>query len=268
MLKIASTLVYSNFLLALGATIQILGISKLTESYANPIPYGIGLFFLTIAGYSLYQLNGLDNNNELHERVQWRKANKKVLQVLVLFGIAGSWPLLKNSFFAFPYLWILCFLLSISYTSFISFFPRIKQIPFAKTIVIGVVWSMVLTILPLLTWDNAHYPLYKLALLFICKANWFIAITIPFELRDVKMDKAYNTFGILGWKRGKALAQLLSLCSMLILVSIHPEKALSIIIPALFTAIMIYQCNEKRGDLYYGVCLDGLLIVQGFCWLF
>jgi len=107
---------------------------------------------------------------------------------------------------------------------------------------------------------------------------FFMAITIPFDVRDMTIDKQINVKTIvhqLGKLRSIYLAVFCLCCSISIVFFLFTQNfvsknhAMAFGINHLLTAFLLVYCSNKKSDYYFTGLLDGTMIILAIIvWLF
>ena len=145
----------------------------------------------------------------------------------------------------------------------------LRQIPGLKLFYIGLVWAMSCVLLPVAEahhdgWPVQWFPVMQL----MCWTFLFlVAITIPFDIRDIYQDQYYGLKTIpimLGSPAAHALCGvLLAIHGGWILVSALPlAMRLALAGVSLVCAGAILLPKGEKGTYYYFFVLDGMLILQ------
>lgn len=139
-------------------------------------------------------------------------------------------------------------------------FP-LRSIPILKIFLIAYVWSSMSSFLPAII---AHKQIFTLhiILVFIAHLLFIISITLPFDIRDFRVDNknALLTFPqLIGITYTKLLAIVCLFIFTLIINTI--AGAWYILFFSLFTAILILISSAKRKDYYFTFYLDGTIIL-------
>ena len=145
---------------------------------------------------------------------------------------------------------------------------NLRDLPGIKIHIIAFTWTAILICFPLINnqiWDDlllyaaAHY----------C---YILAVTIPFDIRDLKFDSPNQktipqVFGVIG---SKVLAIALLFGFYFLMVFALPELAENPIfyLAILLQAGLILLMNEKRGDLYCAGLIDGSIALLGGSYFF
>jgi hypothetical protein len=137
----------------------------------------------------------------------------------------------------------------------------LREVPLLKGFVIAAVWTAVTVGLPVLL---AHQPVQAVAGLLGQRFCLIMVITIVFDFRDYGRDRRAGTRtfpGVLGVGGAKRLA-LAFLVASVTLGLARGAAPLAVVLPALLTAAVVNAAEETRGDYFYALLTDGLLVVQ------
>lgn len=140
--------------------------------------------------------------------------------------------------------------------------PRaLREVPLLKGFLIASVWTAVTAGLPGLA---LHRPLAQVAGLLGQRFCLVLALTIVFDVRDYGRDQRAGTRtfpGVLGVARAKQLA-LVFLAASVVLGLERGAPPLAVLLPGLLTTGVVLAAEESRGDYFYALLTDGLLLVQ------
>ncbi|MFC7666454.1 hypothetical protein ACFQT0_02710 [Hymenobacter humi] len=137
----------------------------------------------------------------------------------------------------------------------------LREVPLLKGFVIAAVWTAVTVGLPALLLGR---PVQAVAGLLGQRFCLIMVITIVFDIRDYGRDRRAGTRtfpGVLGiaWAKRLALAFLVASVALGLARGAAP---LAVVLPALLSAAVVYAAEETRGDYFYALLTDGLLVVQ------
>lgn len=145
---------------------------------------------------------------------------------------------------------------------------RLRDIPLIKVFLLAASWSLLTTTVPLL--NIGYTDIAILSLIFIERFLFIVAITIPFDIRDMDVDSGTGLRTlphVLGVTRSKLLAIVLLLCSAAVAAFMiaqdvyHVEILWPYIAFIAITASLIWGAHQKRGDYYFSGLLDGTMIL-------
>lgn len=239
-------------------------------------PYIAFVFFATLAEYNLHRLVTLWTNKEAAaaEKFNWVKTHLPLFYTTSFLSIAG----LGISMFLIPIQLLISLspmvLLTALYTLPILKWKgqvwRLRDVPYAKMFLIAVVWAMV-TVYPV-SMENGLRLYHPEVLLLLAERLLFVlAITLPFDVRDMAADKRAGT---------KTLPSLLSqamtyrLASVFILLSgilaiIHYAELpsygvlLATLVSLGIAGLLLVNQKIRQLPYYYYGLLDGTLLLQG-----
>jgi 4-hydroxybenzoate polyprenyltransferase len=152
---------------------------------------------------------------------------------------------------------------------------RLRDLPYLKIFLIALSWAWITVIAPA---QSMGLSLDRSILLMALERACFIfAITIPFDIRDMALDKeaAVSTLpGQWGVLQAKRIA-LAALVVMAVLVSFNYwldrysfGVCLGLLLSAVSSAILIWKATPEKHDYYFTGLLDGTMIFQfGLVWL-
>jgi hypothetical protein len=180
-------LFFSNLIIGLSAGTFSAGWSRYIgcESWLD---YGLFSFFAALAVYNLDKLWKIQWVSKPSYWLLWIRKHQVTLWISTcISGILAFyiliWTIELKSYFT---LIILC---TTGIIAFLYSFPlqtiRLRNIPGAKAILIASVWVFILTCLPVI---NEHIVLTHKSLIFGSLFTFFLAITIPFDIRDIDRD--------------------------------------------------------------------------------
>ncbi len=266
-------LLFGNVFVAICAVAQAL----YTYSFFNIKPdvwVCCFLFFSTLAYYNFCLLiSKLPNNLQLqNQRLNWfltyfnLNFGVTVLSSLVLI------PLFLMLNYETKTLVIILVVLSAGYNLQLRSLNfktiSLRSVKGLKLFLIAFVWALSVVLLPLLQADF-FIPKREITLLITKQFLLFVAITIPFDVRDFIEDEASNlkTLPIMyGVKKAYVFAIILLLVNILLVLCFNNSLTDSRFFASVFTPILavfvILKSGLRKNPYYYFLCLDGILIVQ------
>jgi len=147
---------------------------------------------------------------------------------------------------------------------------RLRQIPYLKIFLIAFVWSTITILLPVIHSENKIED-WRVTTMIIERFLFVLAITIPFDIRDVE-DDSKTELKTIPLKIGKNKSLKLSIVLMtlfLILTIIHYTIAsqsfliIAYVISFLTTLFFLISKKIQNLTLYYYGFLDGTMFLQG-----
>ena len=230
--------------------------------------------FFTYNGQRLYRLRQkIVDPEKIGDRLKWVIKHQKSLTIsTLLLGLTG----LSLTYYIGLYCWLLLIpmgAISIFYVvPIIPFYqksPSLRNLPYHKIFLIGFVWSLIIIGLPML--DNSSLPKLNLNILFALFQNLFfvVAITLPFDIRDLSFDLSNNLKTIpqlLGVKKTIALSEILLTASIVLLYFLEIKSVyfIGLSIGYAITMLVILFTKENRKELFFSGLIEGtVLIVYG-----
>ena len=146
---------------------------------------------------------------------------------------------------------------------------RLRDFNHIKIFLIAIVWAWVTVVLPALEWDE--WGKWTTWLMVLERAIFIFAITLPFDIRDLKIDahtKVKTIPSVIGVKNTKLLAYF-CLTAMFVLVIINTqlgfytvENQIALGISALSTAFFIRYSDKIEHDYFFTGLIDGTMLIQ------
>ena len=227
------------------------------------------VFFSTLLAYNYMRINLLMENTINSSRSTWLQKNKD-LYAYILF-ISSVFVLL------YIYLMGLYFFKLIIPVALISLlYPwslkisgqvySIRSVPFLKIFLIGSTWSYVTFLLPLL---YHGIEINYLVLDFLLQRFLFIiAISIPFDIRDISVDHIKTIPNTIGVYQSKLFAWFcLFIIDILLIIDLINNVISTPYFVALFlcieiTSLILYFTNRNNSVIFYGIFVEGLSIIM------
>lgn len=149
------------------------------------------------------------------------------------------------------------------------FFP-LRKIPYVKVFLVALAWASATVILPV----GGDFFSQDIITVLLTFSGWFLlvlAVTIPFDIRDIENDKAFGiktlpvAFGV---RKSINISIAISLLFLVLAIVLGVASGkLYIPATALITEIILLpllQCMKcSKNPLYHTLVLDGLLLVYG-----
>ncbi len=228
------------------------------------LPLILSVLGATVAVYNMNMLSGLKDlrtSGAWSVRHSWIMANEEALM-----GYLGAGSLLSLAFFMLHVrswtLLVPAALVALFYVLPLSGDRRLREVGLWKIFLIGAVWGMVTVGLPALQL-NVLPSMAEVLLPLIERTLFVIAITIPFDVRDLctDEDKGVRTLpSVLGWKRALVLAIVLLVLSTSLAAGRLGMEGLMGYLPGTILAFgLIIGTRPSRPDMYYSFWLDGTL---------
>lgn len=264
--KIGAFLLYSNLFIAACAIALCLQTFAI-EGAAVRWWLIVEIFAATQCIYALHRLVSLRRLKPelVNERFKNIQALKGLIWALFIasagIGFYGFWQLGFSTQLAL----VLPAILSLGYVLPIWKTKRLRDFHFIKIFLIAGVWSYVTVFLPAMELDWALDT--QLFLIFSERALFVFAITLPFDIRDMEIEKANGVKTIpalIGAKNSISLGIGLLICwgiGNYLLYPLYTAHLMAII--ALMTILIIAFSYPRKADWYYTGLLDGTMLIQG-----
>lgn len=261
--RIQNHIIYTNIVVALSTGVLCAGFSFAIQ-IEKWLLYGLFAFFSTLAVYNGQRLFKADH---LHQTpwLAWVHRNKKILFGLVVVSAIGAGIV----FSAINKLeWSSLILIGIA--SLISVFYVVKfrgknmrEIPYLKIHLIALTWTIVLIVFPVLN-EGINISIVRVG---IAHYLYVLAITIPFDIRDLKHDSpAQKTIPqILGITNSRILALMLLVAFAVIMLMLFASLWFNWLfhLSVLVQMALVLFSNENRSDVYYAGWMDGAITLLG-----
>lgn len=224
--------------------------------------------FLTYNGQRIFRLK---KYTEIGERLLWVMKHRALLMfVSGVLGVIGIICL----FLLHPPVWLLLFpmgLLSIFYVVPLPILNKgLRNIHYLKVFVISLVWSLIIVVLPFIESQDRFYTSARLTLAFTQCFIFILAITLPFDIRDIAFDKKENLKTIPQWIGVKPtiyLSMALIVFSLLIFYTIPLNRPvqLALVFAHIITLIIIGLTNTNRKELFYAGWIESTVLILWAC---
>ncbi|GAB4248604.1 MAG: hypothetical protein Kow0079_00830 [Vicingaceae bacterium] len=271
MLKAIKCFIFSNIYVSLCITLLLYKSFVILNLTPNIHQIGL-IFFGTLIIYNFQRFYRLSKSNlqNTNERLAWYLKNKRLIYGILVFSIltVGYKIFFINSF----QISILLLLALISVLYVIPFFKiknktyALRQIPYLKIFVISLVWAALLTIFILPSIKEVNYQV----LMYLMERFVFIlAITIPFDIRDLNYDKENNIKTIpqlIGIKKAVFLSILFLIISYAINYFLFYESINWLFYSFIFLLeiIIILNTIKKKNELFYSGIVEGIMVLDFF----
>ncbi len=228
------------------------------------------LYFLlssTIFTYSIHRIIGMNKVKKFAHQGRYAVISKFRNHIITYAILSGIYSLYLYIGFSFARMQLLFSsgLISVLYTlPIFGKSMRLRDFSFIKIFLIAFVWAFVTESIPLY---ESGISLKWIVILFVERVAFFIAITIPFDIRDLKLDLTNNVKtlpSILGIRRSTYVALfLLMYCigSEIYLDTNGIEGCIPTILAYILTGILLYRVYKKDNDYYFSGLMDGTIML-------
>ena len=268
--KALENIIFSNLLVSISIGTLCYGICHQLK-IPNELWYGSFVFSSTLLTYNFQRLiksNQIIQNPTNH--ILWVQTHKKNLNIL--FFISSILCLVS---FLKVYNWglISVFILSISMVISFLYVLKVKtktlrDIPYLKIHLIAIIWVVAIGIFELL---NENYFTSEKWGFVLAHYFYIVAVTIPFDIRDLKYDDPSQrtipqVFGII---KAKIISVLFLIIYFLIAI-IQQENLIknnSFISVIIYTIILVIAVNKNRNEFHYSGLIEGSILLLGLSML-
>lgn len=224
--------------------------------------------FITYNGQRLFRLKQkVSTYRDLGERLQWVVKHQKVLSVFSgLTGFTGFISL----FYINSTCWVLLIpmgILSLFYVVPLPFIKKsFREINYVKIYLIALVWSLIIVGLPFTESYGLEIDFKPFILAFTQCFLFILAITLPFDIRDLPFDKNNELKTIpltLGIDKTIILIQVLLIGSMAIIYTLPISRYhfVGLIAGHITTIIITLFTSKKRKELFYAGWVESTVII-------
>jgi 4-hydroxybenzoate polyprenyltransferase len=265
-------ILYGNFLIALCAASLSYQVYLLDHHFNWYAPYPFFVFFATLFIYSIHRIIGFTKLERTHPNRRISVIIKFQVHILIYSAVAFIGMLITCTQLSFVVVELLIFpgLLALLYVSPVfKNQKRIRDLPYLKLFLIGLVWTWVCVVIPLndvnIHLSGQHW------FIIIEKCLFIIAITLPFDIRDLKIDQVHEIKTIpvlLGPRNSKMISMILLLLAWIFLSGNYLFQNLNfgiwlaLSISYLLSMIIVGVINERSHDYYFSGILDGSILLQ------
>ncbi len=272
MLSFIKSIIYSNLLVSLcvAAYTHLTYITYNLPSN-NQLIILVMVFCFTYLTYNGQRIFRLKKYKKIGERLQWVVNHQTALRITsITFGLIGFVCL----FFIHPISWWLIIpmgFLSMFYVIPIPFIKKgLRNIHYLKVFIIALVWALIIIGLPFIDGMKTIVLDTTSALAFIQCFVFILAITLPFDVRDIDFDKADELKTIpqlIGIKGTILFAELLLISSTLIYYynNVRAHYFLALLIGHIITMIIVALTNKNRMELFYAGWVESSVIILWLC---
>ena len=270
--QLINLILYSNLWIGLCAVAMVLQVQfyfKATISLSSEVFFTL---FSTLFLYALHRLVGLRKVKAFQDQGRYLVISSYRDHIVIYAAVAALFSL--YFFFQLRPLtrWTLIVpaLISMAYVlPFLAGKRRLRDFSYLKIFLIALTWPAITIGLPVLEWQ---FPLGRfVALLFLEKVFFLLAITLPFDIRDLQIDlhtKVKTLPTQLGVSQSKWLAEAFLMTSLLFgsiswFYGYYSTKIfIGLLLSFLLTALIIYFADRARHDYYFTGLLDGTMVLQ------
>lgn len=274
LLNLFKSIIHSNLYISFAALFLTLATQVQIGMQVQWHPYLFLIFFATLFEYNLHRLITVFFFPEAlkTKKHQWVKENRSFFNFIVICSIVGFSIALYETDNLVLW-WLSPFaLLTLFYSTPLSKTKkgifRLREVPFLKLFLIAFVWSSVTILLPVI-YAKHSIDTWKVILMISERFLFVLSITIPFDIRDMEVDKEAGLKTI-PLRTGKQLAERISVISIVLFMAIATTHYLSIgdyhlvvafLVSGGITLNFLRSKRIQKLPLYHYGLLDGTMIL-------
>lgn len=275
-MNIKAFVINSNIYISLAAVFLTIETQIQLGMKPQAHPYLFIIFFATFFEYNLHRLITVISNPEAlkSDKHRWVKNNQKFFYGIVMLSLTGfiiSIALAKKEviFTLAPIAMITLFYSLPVFKHDVLLF-RLREIPMLKIFLISFVWSAITILLPIIQ-SELPYDRSQVSLMLAERFLFVFAITIPFDIRDLVIDKesGLKTIPVLMGEKWSLRISNMALILFGLLCFYHYATTnewfllIAFILSALTTLFFINNQKMKEMNYYHYGLLDGTMLLQG-----
>ncbi len=270
--KITNLVLYGNFWIAGCALFMSVQTQFLLIGRFIPVPVFVFIFSSTLFLYAIHRIVGLEKVKAFNEKGRYQVIANFKYHILFYAVTAGVLALLLFFYLSWQSQLGLLLIGGISFAYVLPFMAgrkRLRDLNYIKVFAIALTWPLVTILLPafemgveqsLLTW-----------ILLAEKFFFILAITLPFDIRDLQVD-LHTKVKTIPNQIGAVKTTLLAIVFLGISFSIFSAGLffslvsfwvwLSYFLATCITGFLIYHAPKVNNDYYFTGLLDGTMILQ------
>jgi 4-hydroxybenzoate polyprenyltransferase len=269
--RLSDFILFGNILVAIGAACLVQSTVIQLQSQNHFLSYTLLVFFATLFIYNFQRVFYKPKlDKQLHSvRRQWIFNNVGKVKLLVLIGCIGV--AISFYFTDFKIIYYLSPLLFLSIAYFAPFI-KLRKNPWIKLGTLVMVWTMVTALVPILLIDTAHLYAKESILHMGIRFCFMAAICIPFDIRDLQIDKTEKITTIphvIGEQKTKWLAVIfMMIYNVLIIWEYNLHRAnliifIVLLLSAIINTVLVFMSSSMRNEYFYVAGIDGTMVIQG-----
>ena len=254
-------LVFSNIWVAF----CVLALALSSELFLGTANYQISkfVFFATLFTYNFQRVVRIGKGDN-HMRKEWLLTHIIAVYSLILLG--G----IMSGYYFFEFQKITQIAIAFSGVLSVLYPFGLRKVPFSKIFIISLVWTI--STMLLLVFENNIPITQNIVLHLISRFLFVFAITIPFDIRDLKHD-AQNLETIplfFGVQKSKVIGvSALFICVLIAIFqsfedSLNSSNLLALILLYFVASIFIRKSDESKGEMYFSFWIESLCILVYF----
>ena len=269
---LANFILYSSLLIGLGALCLVFH-TELWMDYGHQLnPYSGFVFSATVLLYSTHRLVGISKSKKFANQGRFLVINtfKKHIVIYTIISFIACCYLFFQLTTKVQLILLAPILIGTAYS--LPILPgkkRLRDLHYIKIFLIALVWAHVTVIVPI--YYHGESIGLKSGMLALEQVFYFIAITLPFDIRDLEVDKENNVKTIpaqLGLETSKRLSIIFVFISILMVIISATcnfqsfSNAIAMIIFYLGLSLLLGLKYKDFHDYFFSGILDGTMILK------
>jgi 4-hydroxybenzoate polyprenyltransferase len=264
--KALSFLLYSNLFVSLCVVALALRTALILDVNVDKYFFCF-ILFSTLFTYHFHRIIRISYKEYSSNNLNWNKLNFKLSLIICLISIAICFVLIFSLKPISLYFLIPLFLISFLYP--LKSFSKIslREVPFLKIFLIAIVWMFTTTLL-VVTESNTVLS-FNLIPLLLDRFLFVLAITIPFDIRDLKYDKNEiktipMVFGVDGAKKIAFFCLFLSFTFVVYqfyFLELNSRFLLSHALTCTIAFFLVKYSKTANKDFYFSFFVEGLSLL-------
>jgi 4-hydroxybenzoate polyprenyltransferase len=271
--KLSNLILYSSLWISACAAALVTFTYDVTGSGEHPRMYAGFVFCGTLVLYTVHRLVGLERVKQFRDQGRFAIIEQYKSHILLygfLGAVGGLYFLIHLSWTVVLWLLLPAFV-SMMYVVPLGKYRRWRDYPMIKIFLIAAVWSLLTGVIPYVQTGMATLP--TTLLVFGERASFIFALTIPFDIRDIYVDKASDvptipsSIGIRGAKVLALAVMMIWAACILVLIGVHIYQS-NLLVPFLvcwlIAVLLIWNALPGMDDHYYSGLVDGMMFLLAF----
>lgn len=220
----------------------------------------------TLLLYSLHRIIGIKKSESYSDQGRFAIIIKYKSHLIVYAFLSGL--LCMYLYYTFDWnrrlLLIVPTILSLSYSLPIFLGgKRLRDFHWIKIFLIAFCWAIITFTIPI--YEINAYSNFHLTLLTLERSLFIFALTIPFDIRDRKIDNI-NQVKTLATEYQDSQLKIVSwislgIATIIVIICYHHIYKMPSIITYVITAFLIFRTDENKNDYFFTGKLDGMMMM-------
>lgn len=266
--KLLRNIIYSNIIVSFSAGTLSAGLS-FAFGIEEWLYYGFFAMFSTLVAYNGQRFFKARENKQTPWLIWVRRHSYFMWILIVGSALIAGFCFLKIIQFKYDALLLLIFAVASSVLYVIRIGNRnAREVPYLKIHLIAFTWVFILVLFPILN-ENIDAPIVWISI-----AHYFyvVAVTIPFDIRDLKYDDpSHQTIPqVIGvfWAKINAVILLLLFTGIMLWKFPMLQTNIVFYFAVITQIILVIMMNEKRSDFYCAGWIDGAILILGLSYFY